>query len=131
MRNIIKIVLQTRGYGGNIIQCAPFLKKLKVSCVISVEESLYDCLSELFDGMDIDWHMLSCTDGKCLVLFYRPGEFKQYLQEKSVREILEEYGYSQGSLGEMLDRLSVRVTEFADRKMGFPHEIGIFLGYPP
>ena len=41
--------------------------------------------------------------------------------------IAAEYGYSENfSLEECLDRLSVRIRE----SESFPHEIGIFLGYP-
>ena len=64
------------------LQCAPFLKGLKVSCVISMDEELYGELSELFAGMDIVYHVLSRSGGKCLVLFYRPIEMKVYLADK-------------------------------------------------
>ena len=62
-----------------VLQCAPFLKGLKVSCVISVDAELYGRLSELFTDMDISYRRLSCTDGRCLVLFYRPEELEKYL----------------------------------------------------
>lgn len=60
------------------LQCAPFLKGLKVSCVITMDEELCGTLPELFGGMNISWHMLSVSDGKCLVLFYRPGQMERY-----------------------------------------------------
>ena len=113
------------------LQCAPFLKGLKVSCVISLDEELYSCLAELFTGMDVIYHMLSRSDGKCLVLFYRPIEMKAYLADKQVRALLSEYGYSGMCAEEMLLRLSERIRDFSGREMGFPHEIGVFLGYPP
>ena len=72
------------------LQCAPLLKGLKVSCVISLDEGLYKELSELFAGMDIVYHMLSRSDGKCLVLFYRPGEMEVYLEDPKVQTLLDE-----------------------------------------
>ncbi len=113
------------------LQCAPFLKGLKVSCVISLDEELYSGLAELFTGMDVIYHMLSRSDGKCLVLFYRPIEMKAYLADKQVWALLSEYGYSGMCAEEMLLRLSERIRDFSGREMGFPHEIGVFLGYPP
>ena len=113
------------------LQCAPFLKGLKVSCVISLDEELYSGLAELFTGMDVIYHMLSRSDGKCLVLFYRPIEMKAYLADKQVRALLSEYGYSGMCAEEMLLRLSERIRDFSGREMGYPHEIGVFLGYPP
>ena len=56
-----------------VLQCAPFLKGLKVSCVISLEETLYEGIAELLRDTDILYHRLSCSERKCLVLFYRPG----------------------------------------------------------
>ena len=87
------------------LQCAPFLKGLKVSCVISLDEELYSGLAELFTGMDVIYHMLSRSDGKCLVLFYRPIEMKAYLADEQVRALLSEYGYSGMCAEEMLLRL--------------------------
>ena len=37
---------------------------------------LYDGLSELLQDTGIAYRRLSCSEGKCLVLFYRPGELK-------------------------------------------------------
>lgn len=112
------------------LQCAPFLKRLKISCVISLDACLYDGLGELFEGMDISYQRLSGSEGKCLVLFYRPEELEEYLNRPEVRRLIREYGYRNMSLDQILCRLSRRVADFADRGMGFPHEIGAFLGYP-
>lgn len=114
-----------------VLQCAPFLKGLKVSCVISVAETLCGQVEELFRGMDIAYHLLSCSEGRCLVLFYRPHELEMHLNRPDIYELLEGYGYADTDLSEMLERLALRVEEFAGRSMGFPHEIGAFLGYPP
>ncbi len=113
-----------------VLQCAPFLKGLKVSCVITVEASLYSGLEKLFSGMDIAYHKLSESEGRCLVLFYRPKELEVYLSRSENRVLIQEYGYSGMVLHEMLERLSERVRECAGKGMDFPHEIGVFLGYP-
>ena len=113
-----------------VLQCAPFLKGLKVSCVISLEEILYEGLAELLRDTGISYHRLSCSEGKCLVLFYRPNELERYLNSPKIRGLIREYGYVDMSLERMLYRLYSRVDDFAKRGMGFPHEIGAFLGYP-
>ena len=41
-----------------VLQCAPFLKGLKVSCVISVGAELYDRLAEMFSDMNISYRRL-------------------------------------------------------------------------
>ena len=113
-----------------VLQCAPFLKGLKVSCVISMDICLYDGLSELLQDTGIAYRRLSCSEGKCLVLFYRPGELERYLNGPKIRSLIHEYGYGRMDLDDMLCRLCSRVGDFAKQGMGFPHEIGAFLGYP-
>lgn len=113
-----------------VLQCAPFLKGLKISCVITVDAELYGGLSEIFADMNISYHRLSSSDGRCLVLFYRPGELEKYLGQPAVSELLRKYGYSDMSMDSMLTHLSGRIRRFARIGMGFPHEIGVFLGYP-
>ena len=114
-----------------VLQCAPFLKGLKVSCVISVDAVLYGGLAELFRDTEIAYSRLSSSEGKCLVLFYRPDELERYLNSPVIRGLIREYGYSDMNLGEMIRRLAGRIEVFSTRGSGFPHEIGAFLGYPP
>lgn len=113
-----------------VLQCAPFLKGLKISCVISVDAKLYGWLSEMFSDMDISYHRISCSDGRCLVLFYRPEELEKYLMEPGVYELIQKYGYTDMQVERVLAHLSDRIRGFNRKGMGFPHEIGVFLGYP-
>ena len=68
--------------------------------------------------------------GNALSFFYRPDELERYLNSPKIRSLIREYGYTDTYLERMLDRLHSRVEDFAKRGMGFPHEIGAFLGYP-
>ena len=86
---------------------------------------------ELLDDTGISYHRLSCSDGKCLVLFYRSDELSGYLNSTEIRRLIREYGYTDNNLDNMLERLCSRVKDFARLGIGFPHEIGAFLGYPP
>ena len=113
-----------------VLQCAPFLKGLKISCGITMDAELYEGLGELFSGMDISYHKLSEADGRCLVLFYRPFELKEYLGRSDIRALIREYGYQDMGIEEMLDRLARRVRACSELGLGFPHEIGAFFGYP-
>lgn len=113
-----------------ILQCAPFLKGLKVSGLISMENESYSELEEMFSGMEINFYKLSCSEGKCLVLFYRPDELEAHVNEAPARELIAQYGYREMNLQQMLERLTGRVKECSEKGMEFPHEIGVFLGYP-
>ncbi|WP_122643187.1 DUF3793 family protein [Luxibacter massiliensis] len=113
-----------------VLQCAHFLKGLKVSCGITVSSAMYDGLASVLKGTGISFKKLSETDGKCLVLFYRREVLAQYLNRVGIRSFISTFGYSQMKLEEMLDLLSVRILARSAKNQEFPHEIGIFLGYP-
>ena len=100
-----------------VLQCAPFLKGLKVSCVITVDTQLYGTLGELMEGLGIEYQKLSESGGRCLVLFYRPEELETYLKRTEVYALICEYGYAAMELPEMLERLSHRVAECAEMNL--------------
>lgn len=114
-----------------VLQCAPFLKGLKASSLISSEEDLCAGMPEIFSGLDISWKVLLRKNGKCLLFFYRTEELEEYVNRPGIRKVLEEFGYKGMDLEEMLDYLEKRVCGIDGGSKGFPHEIGAFLGYPP
>ena len=62
-----------------------------------------------------------------LLLVYRPDMLQEYLAQDEARNLLLQDGYNiDGSLDEMIVRLKERFFH----KTEFPHEIGLFLGYP-
>ena len=69
---------------------------------------------------------LRMEGGRALVYLYRPGRLRADLAEAAVRALLERYGYPSGNPNQCVARLIGRLRECRD----FPHEIGLFLGYP-
>ena len=94
------------------LQCAPVLKGIKISCLISMDARLRPGLTEILMGTDVKYHCLSCSQGKCLVLFYRPDELEQYLKKADVSQLAQEYGYNKEPAEKMLERLSQRVKDW-------------------
>ena len=113
-----------------VLQCAPFLKGKKVSCGITMEDSMYNELYNILGGSGISYRRLSAAEGRCLVLFYREKELSEYLNRVGIRSFIREFGYIEMGLDEMLERLSCRTALFSREEIGYPHEIGIFFGYP-
>ena len=64
---------------------------------------------------------------RCLLLVYRPDQLERQLADGAVRALLLREGYpvDQG-LEAMLTALGRRLSEGS-----LPHEVGLFLGYPP
>ncbi|MDE7183202.1 MAG: DUF3793 family protein [Lachnospiraceae bacterium] len=65
---------------------------------------------------------------KALIYMYRPEKLAEDFKDKTAKEILEEKNYP-------VDHVDRCVVELVRRLKGkeeaFPHEIGLFLGYPP
>lgn len=70
--------------------------------------------------------VLKTTPAKASVYLYREAELAALLGCPAVQGFLAGFGYASVSVDAALDRLRARLNE-AD---SFPHEIGVFLGYP-
>ncbi|MDO5455745.1 MAG: DUF3793 family protein [Eubacteriales bacterium] len=67
------------------------------------------------------------SEKRVLLYLYRPDRLEKDLSEEEARDLLQEEGYpgrnAQSCLQELIRRLRGRKA--------FPHEIGLFLSYPP
>ena len=113
-----------------ILQCAPFLKGIKIACILNITEENSRELYEILEGTGIKFKILTRNHGKCLVFLYRRESFSRYLKRTDIREFLGSYGYENVEPEKMLERLSKRVCQYSDGEICFPHEIGAFLDYP-
>lgn len=67
----------------------------------------------------------NCAKG-ALIYVYRPRMLEKQLMQKDTAAFLASFGYRPFDMEDCLIRLSMRLNEARD----FPHEVGIFLGYP-
>lgn len=72
---------------------------------------------------------LKCADGKAIIYIYRRSRLAKDLSDKAVCDILRGFGYDDCTPEKCVARLKKRVSDSTGRE--FPHEIGLFLGYPP
>lgn len=70
---------------------------------------------------------LRFTSERALVYVYRPEDLRADLQRREVIDILMREGYSSAAEDECVMELMRRVNVQNE----FPHEIGLFLSYPP
>lgn len=70
---------------------------------------------------------LRYSKDRALIYVYRPSKLSQDLQRGTARKILQDLGYETGKPDRCVRKLRKRLKENED----FPHEIGLFLGYPP
>ena len=74
-------------------------------------------------------HGNHCGKGciRALIYIYRPGRLQSDLDAEEAKDILLRFGYEESSLDGCISRLADRIYECDE----FPHEVGLFLGYPP
>ena len=65
---------------------------------------------------------------RVLVYLYRPARLEKDLSNKDALDLLENAGYRHGSADQCVIELIRRLN---DLESEFPHEIGLFLSYPP
>ena len=66
------------------------------------------------------------ANGRRLIYLFRTARLREILSDSSVRVFLRRLGYPDADCDALLRRLSAKLR-FSEK---FPHEIGIFLGYP-
>lgn len=116
--------------------CAPTLAGLKTGSVFSAayesEEELRDALRQLNrrlrdKGLRLLLLRLSQQKKRALIYLCRPHKLKRDLRDAAAESILCDCGYCCGDCGRCIARLGQRLRAGEE----FPHEIGLFLGYPP
>ena len=117
-----------------IDQCSPTLAGLKTGNMfpVSIEPGQNICdelrrLNRLLREKGIRVVILRKTDKKALLYLYRPDFLERDLGSPKARRILEEKGYCCRSAGNCIVQLIRHMAQDNE----FPHEIGLFLGYPP
>jgi len=113
--------------------CAPTLAGLKAASLVSLPRSSYArCEAWLKHygrcRQDIKFLVLATLSQRVLVLIYRRELLCRSLRRPEARQLLTQHGYpADAALPELLAQLQER----CQRSEGFPHEIGLFLDYPP
>lgn len=112
------------------LQCAPLLSGLKLSNLLTVPQEDACSVEEIFRETDISCCLLRMTGGRAAFLLYREEELYEYLESAKVRELLQDFGYHDSSRRMILDIFKERYIKYMKDGLSFPHEIGLFLGYP-
>ncbi|MBC2576243.1 DUF3793 family protein [Peptostreptococcus canis] len=113
--------------------CSPVLMNEKISNLVSIHKkdipnihSLIKYYNYLFKKYDLVMTSVCECSRRVLVFVYKKSLLSEHLRDKNVAEILNKYGYKN------IDTLEGYINLLRSRigHNDFPHEIGIFLGYP-
>lgn len=114
-------------------QCSPTLAGLKTgslfSCTISSREEMIKRarnLNKMLSSKGLRVMPLRYANGRALIYIYRPSKLKNDFANREVQKILNSFGYT----AENPDICVTQLMRRLKHKEEFPHEIGLFLGYP-
>lgn len=113
---------------------SPTLASIKTANLYSFRfRNIIECLetihrfNELMNDKGIYIELLKSTEDLYLIYVYRKSHLQIVLSDRKIRDFLKKYSYSSSeSMDGLLETLRMRLNTERD----FPHEIGVFLGYP-
>ena len=114
--------------------CSPTLAGMKTgnlfACSFPNEEEMKECVrcwNRMLIKKGLRVLPLRFHNGRALIYVYRPSKLTADLQHNIAEQLLLERGYSTKNSERCVVHLIRRLCEYEE----FPHEIGLFLGYPP
>lgn len=117
-----------------IHHCAPTLAGIKTAglftCPYEDKNAVIDSIRQLnrrLKAKGLRILPLRFSGKKVLIYAYRPSMLSADLADAAAGELLARCGYASSRCGECVARLVRKLRTRED----FPHEIGLFLGYPP
>ncbi|MCD8073688.1 MAG: DUF3793 family protein [Lachnospiraceae bacterium] len=113
-------------------QCAPVIAGIKPSNLLILEKGNQKRLAHVLKGTSLCAYLLYTSAQKDYWLLYEPEELEQILSDAGKKAYLRECGYGVEThpLDLVLSFLARRFRCYKDENGEFPHEMGLFFGYP-
>ena len=114
-------------------QCAPTLAGMKPGSIFCFSPASPEIVhrkvrqwNEQLSPFGLSVQILLERPSSMLIYVYRRGQLEQALSGEACRSFLARAGYPDADLDGLLEQLARRLKTLPE----FPHEIGLFLGYP-
>lgn len=122
-----------------MLECSEVLAGMKPANLISLVNRPRPCgrnLYQLWQSMHhqaikrlekLDFLVLQTKERALMLLCYDKQQLTRHLEHAGIRTLLQKAGYQrEASVDQLLAELKQRITD----RNSFPHEIGLFIGYP-
>lgn len=113
-----------------ILQCAPVLTGLKPANLLNIKSTQGREVCRILYNKKISVYTLYDNGAKMCLLLYRNDELWEYLNESRVKSMFNDMGYDISGMRQMLKKFSEKYKKYLCGEGDFPHEMGLFLGYP-
>lgn len=116
-----------------ITHCSPTLAKIKTANLFTMQaNSLRNIIHQInnfnnkFSSKSISLILFRYSNNTALIYVCRKQKLQEDLNKQGVAEFLSKYGYKDTNVDNAIKTLMRKFENSAE----FPHEIGLFLGYP-
>ncbi len=112
------------------LQCAPVIMDIKISNLLIVDIEAMEKVKDTFCETEISFYILYMSERKAVFLIYNREKLVGYLRRRENQRLLQILGYHEYDPIGLLMELARRYQNYMENSRGFPHELGILLGYP-
>ena len=112
------------------LQCAPVIAGIKISNLLTIPANKLKELSAILKKTTISFRVIYPGRERLVILVYREEELRKYLVSEEVEGFISGLGYKTSDISEMFPIFVRRYIRYMEIKKDFPHELGLFLGYP-
>lgn len=112
------------------LQCAPVIAGIKISNLLTIQAKKLKELSEILKKTSLSFRVIYPGRERLVILVYKEEKLREYLKSEEVKTFILRFGYETSDISEMLPIFVRRYIRYMKLKKGFPHELGLLLGYP-
>ena len=112
------------------LQCAPVISGIKISNLLTIPAKSLRELSAVLKKTELSFRILYPGRERLVILIYRETELNEYLEREEVMAFIYKCGYETSDISKIFPVFVKRYMRYMELKQDFPHELGLFLGYP-
>ncbi|MBS7008789.1 DUF3793 family protein [Anaerostipes sp.] len=110
--------------------CAQVFAGVKPSNTVTLDREDTSTLIQSLKGTKIRCSLIYAGVKRCVWLLYREQELRQYLMKTEHQKFIKTCGYPSVQLNDIFITLQKNYEKYKRGEKGFPHELGLILGYP-
>lgn len=116
-------------------QCAPVLAGIKPSNLLIISDKICEKAKKEISQAGANYRLIFSSKERFIYFIYKHKNLMRILSRPKVKAYLKSQGYEECfepvlKMESVLLKLTQRLVESINKKEDFPHEIGIFMGYP-
>ena len=112
------------------LQCAPVISGIKISNLLTIPAKSLRELSVVLKKTELSFRILYPGRERLVILIYREAKLREYLAGEEVMAFIYKCGYETSDISKIFPVFVKRYMRYMELKQDFPHELGLFLGYP-